>query len=357
MALVSAAALLAHPASAQLSGELEAARRRATRLEDRITREENQVRSMQSELRTLAIAVGREQGGLEQIQSDLSATKKRIANTKAKLDGYRARIRSSVRAMYQQGPLQLIGVVLGSESVGEFVGRMSYASRLAQHDQNLVFRMRRIRAELADIEAQQRALERSQRSKVTTLRSRRVALTDAFVRQQIVLADLARARAEAIQLIADLQDRLDLGGLRRVAGHGMTITYGEWARTFLGAIDARASRNNQVAVIAWEAAEGTQATWNPLATTYSMPGATTYNSSGVRNYATKGQGIEASHLTLKRPNHGYDAIVAGLRQGAEAMETARAINRSDWCRGCAGGSYVTGLVPAVEQYYDRYGGR
>jgi peptidoglycan hydrolase CwlO-like protein len=357
MAVACAAALLPRPAVAQLSAELEAAKAHATRLENRITREENQVRSMQTQLRNLAIAVGREQGGLEQVRSDLSATKERIVETKAKMHGYRASIRSRVRAMYERGPLQLIGVVLGSQSVGQFIGRMTYASRLAQHDQNLVFKMRRVRAELDDIQAQQRRLERQQQTKVSTLRSQRNALTSAFARQQIVLADLAAARVEAMRLVASLQDRLDLGGLRRVAGHGMTITYGEWARTFLGAMGASASRNNQVAVIAWEAAEGTQATWNPLATTFYMPGSTTYNSSGVRNYATKGQGVEASNQTLKRPGHGYDSIVAGLRQSADAMETARAINRSDWCRGCAGGSYVTGFVPAVEQYYDRYGGR
>jgi hypothetical protein len=159
-----------------------------------------------------------------------------------------------------------------------------------------------------------------------------------------------------MQLIAEMQGRLDLGGLRRVAGHGMTITYGQWAREFLGAMGAPASRNNQVAVIAWEAAEGTQATWNPLATTYYMPGSTVYNGSGVRNYATKGQGIEASNATLGRPGHGYDAIRASLKHSADAMDSARAISRSDWCRGCAGGTYVTGFVPAVEQYYDRYGG-
>ena len=38
------------------------------------------------------------------------------------------------------------------------------------------------------------------------------------------------------------------------------------------------------------------------------------------------------------------------------MDTGRAINQSDWCSGCAGGSYVVGYIPAVEQYYDRYAG-
>lgn len=136
----------------------------------------------------------------------------------------------------------------------------------------------------------------------------------------------------------------------------MTIGYGAWASAFLTALGAPTSRGNLVAVVAWEAAEGTLATWNPLATTYFMPGATVYNSHGVKNYTSKEQGIEASVLTLKRPGHGYEAIVASLRAGAEAMETGRAINRSDWCGGCASGTYVLGFIPAVEENYGRYAG-
>jgi hypothetical protein len=36
--------------------------------------------------------------------------------------------------------------------------------------------------------------------------------------------------------------------------------------------------------------------------------------------------------------------------------TAQAINASNWCRGCAGGAYVTGLLPAVESDYRTYAG-
>jgi hypothetical protein len=36
------------------------------------------------------------------------------------------------------------------------------------------------------------------------------------------------------------------------------------------------------------------------------------------------------------------------------MTTAKAINASRWCRGCANGGYVVDLIPSVERYYDRY---
>jgi hypothetical protein len=36
------------------------------------------------------------------------------------------------------------------------------------------------------------------------------------------------------------------------------------------------------------------------------------------------------------------------------MTTAKAINASMWCSGCANGQYVVDLIPSVEQYYDSY---
>jgi hypothetical protein len=181
-------------------------------------------------------------------------------------------------------------------------------------------------------------------------------LTNLFAQEQGVLAQLAHSRADAINLVAALASKLGSGldGLRRVAGQGMTISYGEWATAFLSQINAPITRDNLVVMVAWEASEGTMATWNPLATTFDEPGSTTYNSSGVQNYISKGQGIDATVATLDRPGHGYEAILSGLRASAKDMSTAEAINRSDWCSGCAGGSYVTGYIPAVEQYYDRY---
>jgi hypothetical protein len=253
-----------------------------------------------------------------------------------------------------RGPLELISVFVGSQTVGEFIGRAIYAARLARHDGELVLETRRAQAKIHEQQVRQERLERAQATTVSTLRARQNSLTNLFARQMAVMAELTESRVEALRLVVALQDKLGIDRLRRVAGHGMTISYGEWASAFLTSLGAPVSRNNLVAVVAWEAAEGTLATWNPLATTFTMPGNTTYNSSGVRNYLSKQQGIEASILTLRRPNHGYDAIVAGLRSSAESMETGRAINRSDWCRGCAGGTYVIGFVPAVQQYYERY---
>ena len=344
-------------ATAHLAGDLETAKRRVGELEARINREEASVQSLQSQLKSLSVQMGREQGGLDQVRRDLATTNGRITETKNKLQMLRDRLRARAREVYMHGPLNLVGVLLGAENFSDFMGRIGYASRLARHDGALVGEARAAQSQLRTQLARQQQLEREQRSKVAAISSRRNRATDLFARQMAVMAELAQFRAEALHLVDEIAGRIASGevdNLRRVAGRGMTISYGAWAQSFLTALGAPTSRGNLVAVIAWEAAEGTMATWNPLATTIAMPGNTVYNSHGVKNYRSKEQGIEASIMTLGRPGHGYDAIVASLRSGAEAMETGRAINRSDWCRGCAGGTYVVGFIPAVERYYDRY---
>jgi peptidoglycan hydrolase CwlO-like protein len=357
VALACAVLIGAAPASAHLAGDLKIAQRRAAELGRMIEQEEARVSSLQGQLRGLAAQVGREQGGLDEIRGELQTTRNRINETKVQLQTLRDALRSRARAVYMRGPVQLIGVLLGAEDFGDFVGRVGYASQLARRDGQLVLQARSTQAKLEVEQAKQERLEREQASKVSGLRNRQDRITDVFARQMAVMADLAQLRGEAMHLVEEIEGRLARGeveSLRRVAGRGMTIGYGEWARLLLVAFGAPVIRDNLVAVVAWEAAEGTPATWNPLATTINMPGSTIYNSHGVRNYRSKEQGIEASVMTLRRPGHGYEAIVASLKAGNEAMQTGRAINRSDWCRGCAGGTYVIGYIPAVERYYERY---
>lgn len=359
LAALAVTGTMTRPASAHLAGDLELAKRRVAELEDRITREEATVQSLGSQLKSLAASVGREQGGLDSVQRELTVTRTKITQTKAELRALRNRLRDRARSVYMRGPLEMVGVLLGSQTIGEFVSRVGYASRLADHDGQLVYKARAAQSKLQEQQTRQEQLEKEQRLKVSALRGQQSRITNVFARQMATMAELAQFRAEALHLVSEIEGRIAKGevdSLRRVAGRGMTISYGAWAASFLTALGAPTSRDNLVAVVAWQAAEGTMATWNPLATTKAMPGATVYNSHGVKNYRSKEQGIEASIMTLRLPNRGYEPVIASLRSGAAAMETGWAINRSLWCRGCAGGSYVVGFIPAVEQYYDRYAG-
>jgi len=133
-----------------------------------------------------------------------------------------------------------------------------------------------------------------------------------------------------------------------------SVTYGQWAKLFSGELGAPMCKENMVALIAWQMSEGTDAEWNPLATTLDMAGATQFNWAGVKNYASLADGLDASRLTLER---GYDVyrygdIIQSLKKCGSAEDTTAAIAASSWC-GC-GDWYATYLVDDVRKHFSQY---
>jgi hypothetical protein len=105
-----------------------------------------------------------------------------------------------------------------------------------------------------------------------------------------------------------------------------------WARDFLTKLGMPITSENVRAVSAWEQAEGTKASFNPLATTQSgFAGETRFNSVGVKNYATYQDGIDANVHALT--NGRYANVLAALRSGNDANAVAQAIKDSPWGTG------------------------
>lgn len=98
---------------------------------------------------------------------------------------------------------------------------------------------------------------------------------------------------------------------------------------------------------AWARAEGTDASYNPFATTKKgYQGETQFNSVGVKNYPNLQTGIRASMETLT--NGYYDHIVSLLRSdNATAKELAQAVMNSPWGTG-AGVLRVLGVKNAAD---------
>ena len=181
----------------------------------------------------------------------------------------------------------------------------------------------------------------------------------ALVREQQAMDALSQARTEIVALIDKLRAKLAPKDVQEVAQAFQgdhNISYGSWADAFLQVMGAPRCHANVVVTIAWQAQEGTQADWNPLATTHVMDGSTDFNSVGVQNYRTLAQGLEATKETIENgwQQYGYGAVIRSMRDCADPLDTAGAIAASSWCSGCAGGQYVIGIVPAVEASFDTY---
>ena len=106
----------------------------------------------------------------------------------------------------------------------------------------------------------------------------------------------------------------------------------QWARDFLTKVGMPITSENVRAISAWEQAEGTSASFNPLATTQSgFSGETRFNSVGVKNYAKYQDGIDANAHALL--NGRYTNILDALRTGTSATAVAQAIQASPWGTG------------------------
>jgi len=345
----------ADPADTKI--EISAAKRRLAELEEQISFEQARVLTVQNSMNALAAKVGATRRLYEAIQVRLKATRVLRARVEARYLEIRTAIGNAAADAYMRGPGYRFDALMELDSLSDATYVLGYTNAITRHNSELAAEAQMLAAQLKKQAGQESDLVARRGAALDRLKVQQSAVTRTFVEQQLRLAGLASARAQAGSLLAQLREQLrqeEIAAAEEALAHGTPISFGKWASYFLSKIHAPVSRNNLVAMVAWEAAEYTTARWNPLATTYYMPGSTQFNSSRVRNYVSLAQGLEATWRTLRHNGYGYESILANLARNADSMTTAKAINASRWCRGCANGGYVVDLIPSVEQYYDRY---
>jgi len=121
------------------------------------------------------------------------------------------------------------------------------------------------------------------------------------------------------------------GGTTAVGDTRSSAARQRFATDLLQRLGLPNTAQNQRALVAWQAAEGTSAAFNPLATTRAAPGATNLNSVGVKNFRSYEQGLQTTIDTLR--NGLYGNILAALRDGTSATRVAHAIADSPWGTG------------------------
>lgn len=119
-----------------------------------------------------------------------------------------------------------------------------------------------------------------------------------------------------------------------------------WKAALLAALGAPDTPANDQFLNAWAQAEGGSASNNPFNTTQTEPGSSMYNNlgngQGVQNYPDAQTGLVGTVRTLT--NGYYNGIIAALRQGTSAQNTATAVAQSPWGTG-AGVLRVLGSGP------------
>jgi peptidoglycan hydrolase CwlO-like protein len=346
-------------ASGDTASRLASARARLRHLGDQIKSEQAQVSSLRGELASLNVKIDAEQTRLGKLNAEVQQTRTQLETARAEYQATRARIDDMARTVYMQGPGTSLEVILGATSFSNLMDRVQFVSDVGQQEADLGQELQVIESLLRSRSQHLGVIVAQQKTLLAQLTQQRQSKATAVAAQEAALQQLDSTRTQIVQLIGRLQRQLrreELASIGRIFQGGHNATYGNWAGVFLQTMSAPSCHSNMVAVVAWQVAEFTQADWNPLATTYPMAGSTLFNSAGVRNYASLAQGLQATKLTIQAGlgSHGYGGIVSGLSGCADPMTTARAINASDWCGGCAGGGYVIDMVPKVEANYDTY---
>jgi peptidoglycan hydrolase CwlO-like protein len=348
---------LSSVARADTKSELAAAKARLSALTAQIGEEAKALAGLHIQLNIQATRLSVATARYQRTLSEIARTQEDLRLTQTHYEEIRSQLNARAAATYMEGAGSFLEIVLGATSYTDFTDRLVYANSLSKADAALSQEVQRTATEL---ERKQQALSSIKAGQATALRqlqAERKLLAQRLAEQQSALAGLASARAEASSLVEKLHKVLQqeelLAAIAAVHG-GTPIPFGQWAPLFLPRLGAPTCQNNLVLVVAWESTEYTMARFNPLATSYVMPGSTLFNSA-VRNYTSLDQGITATVLTLEstNPAFNYGPIVADLRACADPLVTANAINHSAYCS-CAGSYPLSYLVPFVESNYDFY---
>jgi len=356
LALAAMTPLPSAGAGADTGSRLNEAKAELATLVKKIQTSRKEAARLEAELAGLELRAAESRGQLGRVQTELVATRQAVSAADEEHQTLRARLNALARDAYMAGPPNVLWAILAPGNLGDLTARVAYINRVGRHQVDLARQVQDFKETLRTKEGNLDGLAQSQVELLAEIDSAWAARQRARTQLNQALRNLADARDRMVILISQLEKQLrdeELARLRRSL-RGENIAFGKWAENFLPVLGAPTCRANLVVVVAWQAQEFTKASWNPLATSYSMPGATKYNSHGVRNYVSLEQGLEASRRTLALSSHGYEAILSRLRSCSPSMTTAEAIRDSDWCRGCTEGQYVTGVVPKVERNYEGY---
>lgn len=346
--------------AADTAQQLASARDRLVALETQLKSDRDAVDTLEAQLASLKDEVQQAETRYQELDVQLEQTKNEVRDAGARYDAVHAQLNEIIREAYMGGAGGTIGFLVGAQSQADLADRLDFLSAIASSNANLAAEVTRLQSDLQDRTATIQGLLKDKEAVLRSLSTDRTSLQAATVQHQAAVAQEEKTLNNILDLVARLRQELnatDISVLQHTFQGEKSVPYGQWADAFLAnELNAPTCRDNEVAMVAWQLNEGTSADWNPLATTYSMPGASYFNSSGVKNYTSLAQGMEATRLTLEKGSSSYlyKPIINNLQNCSAAAKTADAINASSWCRGCTYGKYVTGLIDKVAANYDSY---
>jgi peptidoglycan hydrolase CwlO-like protein len=345
----------------QTSHQLNSAKGKLQSLVGKIQAERNAIAALDDQLKALDSKIVAGSANLQTLTTKLEQTRAELAQAEQTFSTYESQLHGMIAGAYMQGPAMQLQVLLSAQSFADLNDRMAYLDSISLQIQSMADRVAHDAEVLRTAGQQIKSLREKQQTALVSLNSQRKQVQTKTAQERAAVSHLGKLRNQTLTLIVKLKKQLkaeQLAALGNAFQGGNSIPFGTWAQGFLAVAGDPTCHDNLVVLVAWQLNEFTTAAYNPLATTYYMPGSTDFNSFGVKNYVSAQQGMQATLLTLQSgaTTYGYGQVLDGLSNCWPAMKTAEAINASYWCHGCTLGQYVTGLIPKVEADYALYAG-
>ncbi len=286
-------------------------------------RARTEMKRLQARLQDLSARYDAARARLEGLNRDLTRTRLELTSAETALEAQRALVAQRLAAIYKTGEPTMLDVIAGFSGFAELQSGLSVLRRIAQSDQAEEFKLEQMTKSAKDLAAaldEQRAEALEVESEIDDQRADVAATLD---ERRLLLEGLTERLEQA--LAAGLPAAL----MKAPPGGHTPVT---WAKAVLAALEMPQTTDNMAAIIAWEMAEGghwyNSAHYNPLNTTWRMPGATSMNSVGVKAYLSWAQGLAATVNTFH--NGLYEGILAALRAGNDSQAVADAVAASPW---------------------------
>jgi murein DD-endopeptidase MepM/ murein hydrolase activator NlpD len=207
-----------------------------------ISRYANRIRSLQGEIRSvsrrqakLEVEVSEKRAELNGIRDRLERARSRLALLRARLIESQKVLAARLVAIYKDGDPDILSVVLDSTSFGDFLDRTEFLARIADQDEKVITRVRRVKAEvtgltkqLGELEVQAEAARNailSKRNEVLVVKNRIVGRRDDLAQARdgraTILARVRTSRKHAQEDLASLErEQARVTGIVRNAGDG-----------------------------------------------------------------------------------------------------------------------------------------
>jgi murein DD-endopeptidase MepM/ murein hydrolase activator NlpD len=145
-----------------------------------ISRYALRIRGLQGEIRSvsrrqarLEVEVNEKRAELEGIRDRLDRARIRLTELRARLIESQKTLAARLVAIYKDGDPDILSVVLDSTSFGDFLDRTEFLDRIADQDQKVITRVRRVKREVADLTEKLTGLETQAEAARNTILSKR----------------------------------------------------------------------------------------------------------------------------------------------------------------------------------------